>query len=277
MTLPVKLAERPRRDADGDGADAPTGPALPRPAEPAPRRRRSGSSSASWIATFARPAARCRRAVARRGDVARRSDRTGLRGVGAARLRDHGDQPQAGATRSPTTSGSSRRRAARRRADSLLSTIRPWRSAALVDGDHRMSRPAPNLHEITHPGHRRRGGDPRVAADDPRVRGLRRARGVERPRRAGAGRARGAGPGVPRRQDAGHGRPRGAAAAADATNDDAAGGGHLRPRHRQHRGRGDQGGAPSTSSRSRSPASACWSPSATRSISDAAGATRTAR
>ena len=38
--------------------------------------------------------------------------------------------------------------------------------------------------EGAHSGHRRRGGDPRFAADDPRVRGLRRARGVERARRA---------------------------------------------------------------------------------------------
>ena len=37
----------------------------------------------------------------------------------------------------------------------------------------------------------------------------------------------------------------------------AAGGDDLRPRHGEHRGRGDASSAPSTSSRSRSPASAC--------------------
>ena len=47
---------------------------------------------------------------------------------------------------------------------------------------------------------------------------------------------------------------------------DAAGRDHLRARHGQHGGRGDQGAARSTSSRSRWRASACSSRSATRSI-----------
>ena len=120
-------------------------------------------------------------------------------------------------------------------------------------------RDASTLHEIAHPGHRRRSRDPRLVADDPRIRGLRVRRRRDGPGGPRAGRARGARPRVPRHQDAGHGRPRGAAAAARGQRD-AAGRDDLRPRHGDAPRSRRPSWARSTSSRSRSPASACSSP-----------------
>ena len=119
--------------------------------------------------------------------------------------------------------------------------------------------------EATHPGDRRRGGDPRLVEDDARVRRLRGDAGRHRRRRRQAGRARSARSGVSRHQDARHGRPRSAAEAAAHGRDDADRR-HLRPRRHHDRGRGDAAGRVRFHREAARPASACWSRSATPSI-----------
>ena len=89
------------------------------------------------------------------------------------------------------------------------------------------------------PDRRRRGRGPLVAQDDLRVRGVRGARGRERPGGPEGGRAGVPRPRLPRHQDAADGRPRGPEAAQGARRR-APGGRPLGPRHGQGRGGGGE-------------------------------------
>ena len=104
----------------------------------------------------------------------------------------------------------------------VVDAARPVRRAALLVYDRLADQRAlyaivasiRNELTATDPRHRRRGGHPRHDADDPRVRRPRVSGRGLRTGGPGHGRARGAGPGLPRHQDAGHGRARGARPAA---------------------------------------------------------------
>ena len=221
QTVTVKLAERPAARAATRRATAPPAPAdraerdrrrAARPHRPRPRsprrverlRAADGDRTACSI-TRVEPLS----AVVRRRRRARH---------GAAR-----DQPPAGRSRSADYRRIVARRARRATSSRSTSTRPTLDQRQLVDRPGRRPLTRSPHAQITHPGHRRRGGDPRLAADDPRVRRLRVPRRGDRPGRAGAGRARGAGPRAARHQDAGHGRPRGARSGCAAIERGAAG------------------------------------------------------
>ena len=170
MSVSVKLAERPRAAGRSRGDDAPSA----RRSAPGP-----ASSGLSLIEIDDSNAHRFDMPAGMTGLLVQRVEplSVGLRRRHRAR-RDHPrDQPPAGELdrRLPPHR---RRGAARRRAGRAISTSPSSISAPI------RTRPHGVVGEATHPGHRRRGRDPRLAEDDPRVRGLRRDAGAPPARKA---------------------------------------------------------------------------------------------
>ncbi len=183
-------------------------------AQPRHRRDRPGADAAG-----ARPAGGCPTALSgvmvARVDAARAPPTRRTCATATSSSRSTGSR-----SARPATTARWRRPRARATCWRSTSTSRHAASARCAPCASSASRDTPATRdEATHPGHRRRGGHPRLAADDPRVRGLRVPRRGHRRGRHRAGRARVARPGVPRHQDAGHGRPRGARQAQGAMDD----------------------------------------------------------
>ena len=124
-TVPIRLTERPQSRAVEDVTPATPGNRGPRPATA--RARDAARTDRPRARSVVHGAARSARDSRGGRRHARRSDRRGLLGAGAARVRDHGDQPPARALggRLPAHRGC---REARRRA-----------GAALLRSDHRDS------------------------------------------------------------------------------------------------------------------------------------------
>ena len=248
---PVAAGQADRAAARGDELDPP-------PASTSRRGRRATAEPQPPLGlTRARARSRVRRPPGDSRDACRAcSSRASIRPAPARlrappRPRDPGDQPPAGRHR--------RRVPAHRRRGATPGDVA--RDATLRSSD-RPARAASRSSSTEPPRARSmkarilviddEAGDPRLDADDPRVRRLRGARGVERARRASRMAERESPdlvfldikmPGMDGLEvlQRLRGDERGAAGRDD-----------LGARHRQHRARGDQGSARSTSSRSRS-------------------------